>query len=81
MKIGILGAGNVGGAIGIGGAIGKGWARKGVFGVRNTSDPKVVAVLKEAGVNARAASVAEAAAFSEVLVLATPWPAAQNALL
>jgi predicted dinucleotide-binding enzyme len=41
MKIGILGAGNVGGALG------KGWARQGhqvVFGVRNTSDRKVAAV-------------------------------------
>jgi predicted dinucleotide-binding enzyme len=78
MKIGIIGAGNVGGALG------KGWARKGhsvVFGVRDASDPKLIALLKEAGPNARSASVPEAAAFGEVIVLATPWPAAQNAIL
>jgi predicted dinucleotide-binding enzyme len=77
MKIGIIGAGNVAGALG------KGWAKKGhqiMFGVRDTSDPKLPSILKEAGNNARGATVAEAAAFGEVVVLATPWPAAQDAL-
>ena len=77
MKIGIIGVGNVGGALG------KGWAKKGhqvVFGVRNTSDPKVSAAVKDVGNNARAGSVAEAAGFGEVVVLATPWPGAQDAI-
>jgi len=77
MKIGIIGAGNVGAALG------KGWAKKGhsvIFGVRNPSDPKVAAVLKEAGSNARADSVKEAASLAEVVVLAMPWPATQAAI-
>jgi len=77
MKIGIIGAGNVGGALG------KGWAKTGhevMFGVRNTSDPEVNALLKQAGANARAGSVAEAAKFGEVVVFATPWPATQEAV-
>jgi 8-hydroxy-5-deazaflavin:NADPH oxidoreductase len=77
MKIGIIGAGNVGGALG------KGWARKShsvMFGVRDVSDPKLIALLKEAGPNARSASVPEAAAFGEVVVFATPWPATQDAI-
>jgi 8-hydroxy-5-deazaflavin:NADPH oxidoreductase len=77
MKIGIIGVGNVGAALG------KGWAKKThqvVFGVRNASDPKVAAAVKEVGSNARAASVAEAAGFAEVVVLATPWPSAQDAI-
>lgn len=77
MKIGIIGAGNVGGALG------KGWAKKGhqvMFGVRNTTDPDVAALLKAAGSSARAGSVAEAAKFGEVVVFATPWPATQDAV-
>ena len=77
MKIGIIGVGNVGAALG------KGWAKKGhhvVFGVRNASDPKVAAAVKEIGNNGRAASVAEAVGFAEVVVLATPWSAAQDAI-
>ena len=77
MKIGIVGAGNVGGALG------KGWAKKGhevMFGVRNASDPEVNALLKQAGANARAGSVAEAAKFGEIVVFATPWPATQEAV-
>jgi 8-hydroxy-5-deazaflavin:NADPH oxidoreductase len=77
MTVGIIGAGNVGGALG------KAWASKGhsvMFGVRNTSDPKVAALLKDAGPNARAGSVAEAAKFGEVVVFATPWPATRDAV-
>ncbi len=77
MKIGVIGSGNVGGALG------KGWAKAGhsvVFGVRKTDDPELAALLKEAGKNARAASVAEAATAGEVVVLAVPWPAAREAI-
>lgn len=75
MRIGIIGAGSVGGALG------RGWARAGhqvTFGVRDASDPKVTKLVKETG--ARAASVAEAASGSEVVVLATPWEATEDAV-
>jgi len=77
MKIGIIGAGNVGGALG------KGWAKKGHsvrFGVRDASDPKLSALLKEAGPNAQVSSVQDAVAFGDVVALATPWPAAREAV-
>lgn len=77
MKIGILGAGNVGGTLG------RGWANKGheiVFGVPRPNEAKMVDLLKSIGRSARAGSVAEAAKGSDVLVLATPWPATQSAI-
>jgi 8-hydroxy-5-deazaflavin:NADPH oxidoreductase len=77
MKVGVIGSGNVGGALGTG------WAKKGhsvVFGVRDKADEKLKSLLKEAGPNARVASVQEAAAFGEVIVFATPWPATQDAI-
>lgn len=77
MNIGIIGSGNVGGALG------KLWAAKGhqvVFGARDAADPKVQQVVKAAGGNARAASVREAAAFGEVVVLAVPWPAVPGSI-
>jgi len=77
MNIGIIGAGNVGGALG------KGWAASGhqvKFGVRNSAKPEVVALLKDAGPRASAATVSEAAAFGEVVVLTVPWNMAQAAL-
>jgi predicted dinucleotide-binding enzyme len=76
MKIAIIGAGNVGGTLG------KGWAKKGhavTFAVRDTSDAKVQALLKESG-GAKAAKVADAVAASDVVVLATPWEANEAAL-
>ncbi len=76
MKIGIIGAGRVGGTLG------KAWARLGhevMFGVRDPGSEKVQGLLKEAGPAARAGSIAEAAAFGEVVVLAVPWAAAQDA--
>src|SRR3954470_17952643 len=75
MRIGIIGAGSVGGALG------RGWARAGHevrFGVRDASDPKVQKLVEETG--AKAASVADAASGAEVVVLATPWGATQDAV-
>src|SRR3954471_9379861 len=75
MRIGIIGAGSVGGALG------SGWARAGhevTFGVRDTSSPKVQKLMEETG--AKAASVADAAAGAEVVVLATPWEATEEAV-
>jgi predicted dinucleotide-binding enzyme len=80
MKIGILGAGNVGGTLG------RGWAKVGhevQFGVRDAADPKVGQLLSgiaEAGGQATAGTVAEAAAASEVVALTVPWEAAEEAI-
>src|SRR5579871_6870841 len=73
MTIGIIGAGNVGGSLGAG------WAKAGhvvIFGSRNP-EGEVQEWVKKAGAQARAASVQEAVAAADVLVLATPWKAAK----
>jgi 8-hydroxy-5-deazaflavin:NADPH oxidoreductase len=77
MKIGIIGAGNVGGTLG------KGWAAAGhqvKFGVRNPADPKVAELLQRGGANASAGRVQDLASFAEVLVLTTPWEGAKDAV-
>jgi len=77
MKIAIIGAGNVGGALGTN------WAGKGhdiLFGVRDPKAEKAQAVVAKIGAKARAVSPAEAAAAADVIVLSTPWPAAEAAI-
>ena len=77
MKIAIIGAGNVGGALGAN------WANKGhdiVFGVRDPKAEKTQALVRAIGPKARAATAAEAAASPEIIVLSTPWPAAEAAI-
>lgn len=77
MRIGILGAGNVGGTLG------EAWARHGhevFFGVRNPSSPEVHALLERCGPRARAESPADAVASSNVIVNALPWPATRAVL-
>ena len=77
MKIGIIGAGNVGGTLG------KGWANKGhavQFGVRKPSDSELTKLLAEAGKSASVGTIAEAVQFGEIVVLAVPWPAAQETI-
>ncbi len=62
MNIGIIGAGNVGGALG------KRWTATGhkvKFGVRDANKPEVVALLGTCGANASASSVAEAASWAK----------------
>ena len=69
MRIGILGAGNVGGTLG------RGWARKGhevFFGVPHPEDGKTQDLIRGVGPKARAGTVRDTAAFAEVVVLATP---------
>jgi predicted dinucleotide-binding enzyme len=76
MRIAILGAGNVGGALG------KGWARGGhaiAYGVPNPADPKHRPVAEAAG-GASIGSVAEAVRGADVIVLAVPYGAANAAL-
>lgn len=75
MRIAIIGAGNVGGALA------RGWARSGheiSLGVRDRAAPKVLAVMKEA--RASALDPATAAAGSDVIVLALPWATAETAV-
>ncbi|HIK08980.1 MAG TPA: NADPH-dependent F420 reductase [Oscillatoriaceae cyanobacterium M33_DOE_052] len=70
MKIGILGAGN------IGGTLGKLWAKQGhqvYFGVRDVNSEKTQALLAESGGNAQAGSLQEAASFGDVVLLAVHW--------
>ena len=69
-KIGLIGAGNVGGALG------RSWARAGydvMFSSRNIDDNRALAA--EIGSRAQAGTVQEAAAFGDVLLLAVPYGA------
>ncbi len=77
MKIGILGAGNVGGALG------ESWACHGhevVFGVRNPESAEVLSLLKRCGPGGRADTPADAVRSGEVIVNALPWPATKAVL-
>ena len=78
MKVGIIGAGNVGGTLGAA------WAKKAghdiVFGVRDPKAEKVQALLGKVGGKAKAVTVAEAAAAADFIVLSTPWPATEAAI-
>jgi len=77
MKIGIIGSGNVGGALG-----GR-WAKSGhevTFGTRNPDDLDLKQLAAKAGGKAQVATLAEAARQSEVVLLATPWPATQHVI-
>lgn len=75
MIVAVIGTGNVGSTLGTR------WAQKGhqvVFGSRHPDSDPVRALLRSAGENACSASVAEAAAMGEVVVLAVPWSAARD---
>jgi len=75
MKIAIIGTGNVGSALATG------WARAGhqiVLGVRDVADPNVRSLRDKT--DAAAMSPREAAQAGEVVVLALPWNAAEDAL-
>ncbi|MEE3718399.1 NADPH-dependent F420 reductase [Tumidithrix elongata RA019] len=77
MKIGILGAGNVGGTLG------ERWAKQGhqiLFGVRNRTAIDLQVRLDRTGGNAQAGSMTEAAEFGEVVVLTVPWGAVEELL-
>ena len=77
MKIGIIGAGNVGATLG---RILTHKNHSIVFGVRDPQSAKVQSALAATGGNARAASVGEAASHGQVLILATPWNGTQEAI-
>jgi predicted dinucleotide-binding enzyme len=77
MKIGILGAGNVGSGLG------ESWTRHGhevYFGVRRPEAPNVQSVLKKCGPRARAESPADAVRSGEVIVNALSWAATKTVL-
>ena len=77
MRITVIGTGNVGGTLG------RRWAEAGhdvTFGTRDPSSDKVKQLLGSLGGKARAAAAKEAVEDADVVVLATPWPAAQEVL-
>ena len=78
MKIAIIGAGNVGGALGAA------WAKKAghdvIFGVRDPKSGKIGPLLQTIGPKARVATVPEAATSADIVVLSTPWPATESAI-
>lgn len=78
MRIGVIGPGNVGGTLG------RGWVKYGhevKFGAVDPFASKVQELIGDIGAGASAGTVAEAAAFGDVVALTTPWPAARAALL
>jgi predicted dinucleotide-binding enzyme len=77
MKIAIVGAGNVGGALG------KGWSGRGhqvSFGVRHPKADKSRALAGETGGKAAVVEVAQAVLNADVVVLCTPWEATESAI-
>jgi len=78
MKIAIIGAGNVGGALG------KAWAKAGhyiIFGVRNPGQGKTQPPLAEIGSGAATSvTLPDAARSADIIVIATPWPAVPDAI-
>jgi NADPH-dependent F420 reductase len=77
MKIAVIGAGNVGGALG------KRWAKAGhevTFGARDPNDAKLVALVRESGPSAKAATVPEAVRQAAVVILSVPWDNAREAV-
>lgn len=74
MDIAIIGAGNVGAALG------RGWARRGHRVTYGARDPGSARARAAAEGGARVATPREAAEAAEVVVLATPWAAAREAV-
>jgi hypothetical protein len=77
MTIGVIGSGNVGGALGTR------WAGKGhqvIFGSRDPQADDIKQLVAAAGKNARAATLQDAAKNATILLLAMPWPATKDVL-
>lgn len=77
MKIGILGAGNVGGQLA------RGWIRHGHRIMLSSRDPnslKMQALVAELGAGAQVGTVEETVAFGDVIVVAIPWDVLPNIL-
>ena len=76
MKLAIIGAGNVGGALG------KGWAALGheiIYGVLSPGNSKYAEAARNAG-GAKVTDVASAVSGADAVILATPWDAVPAAL-
>jgi NADPH-dependent F420 reductase len=77
MKIGIIGAGDVGGTLG------RRWCQKKheiMFGVRNLQSQNVQRLIK-VDQNLRFGDIVEAVAFGEVILLAIPWTSVEDTIL
>ncbi len=77
MRIGILGAGNVGGTLA------REWTKKGhevMFGVPDARSERTRKTIAALGGAIQAGTNADAAAFGTVLTLTVPWPAAKAAI-
>ena len=77
MKIAIIGTGN------FGGTLGSRWAKKGyqvVFGSRSPNSENAQRLLEAAGENASSVEVGDAAAGTDVVVIAVPWSVTQSTI-
>jgi predicted dinucleotide-binding enzyme len=75
MRIGILGAGSVGSALA------RAWANSGhqvALATRNPDDPGLASLTLSIGPNTTAGAVPRVVEHSEIVVLATPWPAVRD---
>jgi hypothetical protein len=77
MKVGVLGSGDVGRVLGAGFAS---FGHDVKLGSRDPNQEKLKAWAKSAGAKASTGTFAEAAAFGEVVVLATAWSGTESAL-
>lgn len=77
MKIAILGSGKVGRDLGLGFA---GLGHEVKLGSRTPDKPEVREWIEKAGGGVSAVSYPEAAAFGELIILATPWAGTEHAL-
>lgn len=77
MKIGIIGAGDVGGTLGMR------WRQKGhkiMFGIRNRQSQKVQKLI-ELDKNLQFGEITETVAFGDVIVFAVPWTSVEETIL
>jgi predicted dinucleotide-binding enzyme len=76
-RIGVIGAGNVGGSIGS--RLGR-CGHQLLFGSRDLPNPKIGELVGQSGAGARAAEVTQVAESADVIILATPWDTTESAL-
>jgi 8-hydroxy-5-deazaflavin:NADPH oxidoreductase len=77
MEISIIGAGDVGGTLG------RIWVKKGhhlMFGVRNLQSHNVLNLIRSINSSVKVGTIGEAASFADVIVLAIPWIAVEEAI-
>jgi NADPH-dependent F420 reductase len=77
MEIAIIGAGDVGGTLG------RLWIKKGhqiMFGVRNLQSHNVRNLIRSTDSGVKVGTIGEAASFADIIVLAIPWMAVEEAI-